>query len=107
MVDKKLSIGIRIESCSPVHTWFTIFSNMIPFEQDHAQATRARTGEAICMRNEEFLAFMRRVKPDVYSLSSIVDRDDVQECVGLELEFIPMNDYFDHVFLQEKKVTRS
>lgn len=67
-MNKKLSVGITIESVTPAHTRFKIFSNLIPYQQDHTQATRASLGDTLCLRNEEFRPFMARLRPDILVL---------------------------------------
>lgn len=84
-MDRKLSIGIRINNASPSHVHFSLFSNMIPTEMDHAQATRGKAGD-LCLRVEEFGAFLCRLRPDVISdCLSLSDGMDLDERLGAQL----------------------
>ena len=65
-IKRKLSVGIRIDSASPSHVHFALFSNMIPEDQDHEQATRGKAGD-LCLTTDEFRPFLIRLLPDAIS----------------------------------------
>jgi hypothetical protein len=67
---KKLSVSYRIENVSPAHIHFSIFANMIPSEQEHQNATRAKLGNAQCLRVEEFSPFATKTQPDLITFIS-------------------------------------
>lgn len=78
-MNKKFSIGLRINSISPAHVHFKLFCNLIPEDQQHNEATRASIGGELCLRNEEFPHFVERLHPDVILFSSVVTRQSVQK----------------------------
>ena len=66
----KLSVAVRITKTTPVHTYLSLFTNLIPVEQDHTQATRALSGDFV-LRNEELQPFLDRLRPDLITYRNL------------------------------------
>lgn len=90
----KLSINLKITSISPSHIHFKLFSNMIPDELDHVSATRASLGDHQCLQTDEFGPFVRRLAPDLVSMSADVRLSDLYEYTDLRLSLIQLEDYY-------------
>jgi len=84
----KLSLSVRIDDITPRHVTISIFSNMIPVEQSHAEATRGLCGN-LCMRVDELQPFLERVNPNKLSCREHRDAVKIYEYTGVLVERAP------------------
>lgn len=66
--DMRFSFGLRVTDTNPAHFRFTLFSNIVPAEHDHLNVTRANMGSEQTLRKEEFVPFLKHVKPNVLTI---------------------------------------
>jgi len=85
-VQRKLSIGLRIDSVSPSHVHFALFSAMVLVEYSHDQVTRGKSGD-LCLSVDEFSVFADRLKPHIiitFREKELVGK--LKEYVGIDWE---------------------
>lgn len=82
----KFSLGVRIDRATSAHVYLSVFSAMIPAEQEHAQATRGKAGELV-LRVNELGPFLERVQPDMLLSLDGVDIEALERSslVGLRV----------------------
>jgi len=102
MNDKKLSYSLRIEDANGIHTSASMFTGMIPVEQDHAKATRGLAGK-FTMRADEFDAFVLQTRPHIITFppeKSVIGIQAIVQYISNEVtamyEFQPRQGTWDY-----------
>jgi hypothetical protein len=86
-MSQKLSYSLRIEDANGIHTQASIFTAMIPAEQEHTKVTRGLAGKFV-MNAKEFDAFVVQTRPHIIILPpelSDYGRDKLLENLGKEV----------------------
>ena len=88
MENRKFSISVRVLENNGYHVRFGMHSGMIPVEMDHKDTNRGLCGWNT-MRNEEFIPFLRHLKPHlIYDVVATEDRphtlEEYFEALGIQ-----------------------